>query len=153
LLSGRIWYRHPHSLGIALLSVGVPHTLYLWYSVSVSLSCLRTPIHDSSLVSTSISFVSLPSLYTPHYHCYSYAPTNLFILTHTIIPHRIELFTAIHCAVSTVSYGVEFASWNLSPPTLYLPPSISAQYLFFPGNNNTSLHTQANFRLFSTSQP
>jgi hypothetical protein len=50
----------------------------LRYLVLVSLSCIRTSIHDSASVSPSISFDSLHSPYTSQYHRYSYTPTNLF---------------------------------------------------------------------------
>jgi len=54
--------------------------LALWclqYLVSVSLSCLRTSIHNPASVSPSIGFVPLHSPYTPQYHRYSYTPTSL----------------------------------------------------------------------------
>jgi hypothetical protein len=51
---------------------------YHWYSASVFLSCLRTPIHDPTSVSPSIGFISLHSPHSPQYHRYSYTPTNLF---------------------------------------------------------------------------
>jgi hypothetical protein len=55
---------------------------------------------------------------------------------------------AVSFIASAVFYGVEFASQNLSPPTLYLPPFISTQYLFITDIYSTSLHTQADSRLF-----
>jgi len=67
-------YQHPsHSSVLASLTLRS-----LRYQASVSLSCIRTPIHNPASVSPCISFVSLHSPYTPQYHRYSYTPTNLF---------------------------------------------------------------------------
>jgi hypothetical protein len=98
-------YLHSWSFGITPLGIGIPSLLVLasplpryWhpalstslssvsvslafrhcrYQASVSLSCIRTAIHNTGSVSSSIGFVSLHSPYTPQYHRYSYTPTNL----------------------------------------------------------------------------
>jgi hypothetical protein len=50
-------YQNPCSLTIPLLGVGIPQTLLSLVSSIVSLSCISTPIYDSSSLSTSIGFV------------------------------------------------------------------------------------------------
>jgi hypothetical protein len=73
---------------------------------------------------------------------------------HSCSPYNIFGVTFRVCAVdpvaTTVSYGVESAFQGLSLPTTYLPPSLSTQHLFTTNIYSTSLHTQADSRLFST---
>jgi hypothetical protein len=65
LVSPLSQYWHLLSLGISIPALSVSHSLvsasltlwYLWYLASVSLSCIRTAIHDPASVSPSIGLV------------------------------------------------------------------------------------------------
>jgi hypothetical protein len=169
------WYRHP-ALPAPHSSVSVSLALqHCWYPASVSLSCLRTPIPNCASVSSSTGFISSLSPYNLSITAIpTHQPTSLS--KHTIIPCGTELFIAIHRSLSAtprsltnkftlvisvppqprsqpvatvVCHGVKSVSRGLSLPTTYLPPPLFAQHLFNTDIYSTSLHTQADSRLFT----